>query len=841
MARARSEGRGSKKKATKSLAEKPAPRRETESPQAVASGAAAVVADQRGALERERPSPGGTDPGPAIRAAAAGPPPGAQTVIYIHGIGNKPDASILKCQWDTALFGMPMGDRTRMAYWVNRELYPMPLAGTCASGDVLDAVEEGASAVGIRALGRAGADPVEEEIEALTGDPAEQEVLRSLARRVEEAAAVDEAAAMNEVRTLGMVGVRVIPFEPLRRFLTRHLTRLLLRDVNDFFFREELRRRMEESLRERLRAGGGPFVVIAHSQGTMIAWNVLRDLRKADADVRLFVTMGSPLGLEEVQDQLQDFVGNRRLPVPECVDRWVNVADRLDPVSSDSDIRGEFHRDGFQIENHSGFIIHPDSPRHPHSATGYLRSRPVQDAVRRIVGNSFAQEVGRFVVARDLVNNLENSARSERHPVLIQLADPNEQNTLEQSRERLDRAIRELVGDGGGAEEARIETLKRFISANLTRFEVERLRSQFRDLRIDHVWRDATKTALIYDSTHTIQARPANMGYGARGRDIRWAVLDTGIRQDHPHFREHDNVVEQWDCTRPGAPRRVPDEERPIVDGHGHGTHVAGVIAGELKQVPDEDDKKRDFFGMAPQTRLFGYKVLDDQGNGHDSWIIKALDHIADTNERAGQLMIHGVNLSLGGSFDPSVFGCGHSPLCQELRRLWRQGVLVCLAAGNEGFLVIESAGGRVEANMDLTIGDPANLEESIAVGSVHKTNPHTYGISYFSSRGPTADGRRKPDLVAPGEKIVSALHQFADGNGNGARVSDLYVEMSGTSMSTPHVSGLLAAFLSVRREFVGYPDRVKQILLDNCTDLGRDPYMQGAGMPNLIKMLANT
>lgn len=64
---------------------------------------------------------------------------------------------------------------------------------------------------------------------------------------------------------------------------------------------------------------------------------------------------------------------------------------------------------------------------------------------------------------------------------------------------------------------------------------------------------------------------------------------------------------------------------------------------------------------------------------------------------------------------------------------------------------------------------------------------------------------------------------------------------MSGTSMATPHVSGLLAAFLSVRREFLGYPDRVKRILLDSCTDLGRDAYVQGAGLPNLIKMLSNT
>ena len=59
--------------------------------------------------------------------------------------------------------------------------------------------------------------------------------------------------------------------------------------------------------------------------------------------------------------------------------------------------------------------------------------------------------------------------------------------------------------------------------------------------------------------------------------------------------------------------------------------------------------------------------------------------------------------------------------------------------------------------------------------------------------------------------------------------------------MAAPHVSGLLAAFLSVRSEFIGYPDRVKQLLMAHCTDLGRDAYIQGKGMPNLIKMLLNT
>jgi subtilisin family serine protease len=164
--------------------------------------------------------------------------------------------------------------------------------------------------------------------------------------------------------------------------------------------------------------------------------------------------------------------------------------------------------------------------------------------------------------------------------------------------------------------------------------------------------------------------------------------------------------------------------------------------------------------------------------------------------------------------------------------------VLVVIAAGNEGFAVLQGTHGEIDANMDLSIGDPANLDEAIAVGSVNKTNPHTYGISYFSSRGPTADGRQKPDVVAPGERILSCRHDF---HGKGKTVADFYVEMSGTSMAAPHVSGVLASYLSSRREFIGYPVKLKQILLNNCTDLRRDPMHQGAGLPNLVKMLMNT
>ena len=116
-----------------------------------------------------------------------------------------------------------------------------------------------------------------------------------------------------------------------------------------------------------------------------------------------------------------------------------------------------------------------------------------------------------------------------------------------------------------------------------------------------------------------------------------------------------------------------------------------------------------------PGTQLYGFKVLGDAGNGRDSWMIKAVQHVANLHARAGELVIHGVNLSLGGGFDPESYGCGFTPLCNELRRLWRQGVLVVVAAGNEGLAwLMQNDGGTYPANMDLSISDPGNLELSL-------------------------------------------------------------------------------------------------------------------------------
>lgn len=756
--------------------------------------------------------------------AKQGLAPEIGTVVYIHGINNKPVASVLKCQWDSALFGAAMGDRTRMAYWVNRSRYPVPSSESCAAKDGLPTFESGPGSRGLAA-------------EALDTGPELSDPQRQLMARLEQ-------RLLQPASEESGPSAKLLPLPAgMRRWIVRQISRLFLKDVRDFFFDATERERMEKSLLDRLQVGGGPFIVIGHSQGSMIAYQVLRKLQKSQCDVRLFLTLGSPLGLQEVQDMLVKLEPDRPLAVPDCVDRWLNVAERLDPVALDTDLSNDYSQNprGIRIENISRLKINPEWESNPHSGTGYLSIDEVRQAVRDTAGASFSNLVGRVIVMKDLISDLEDGTQEQRHPTLIQLVSDDSQS-LDAARERLQALLTEVLAQSRVALEAgRIQTMKRFVSADLTRSEIEQLRSHCSELKIDRVWRNGVKRQLIHRSSQTVQARPANLGYGARGQNIAWAVLDTGIAAGHPHFATHQNVVAQWDCTRDGpAQALTPKDKRfATLDGNGHGTHVAAIIAGAMKLAQSPDDPREiELQGMAPEARLYGFKVLKDSGSGEDAFIIKALDLIADLNERAGQLVIQGVNLSLGGNFDPSVFGCGHTPLCQELRRLWRQGVLVCLAAGNEGYALLESQNGVMPANMDLSIGDPANLDEAIAVGSIHKSNPHSYGVSYFSSRGPTADGRMKPDLVAPGENILSARHQWPK---QGSSARDYYVEMSGTSMAAPHVSGLLAAFLSVRSEFIGYPDRVKQLLLANCTDLGRDPYIQGKGMPNLIKMLLNT
>jgi serine protease AprX len=118
---------------------------------------------------------------------------------------------------------------------------------------------------------------------------------------------------------------------------------------------------------------------------------------------------------------------------------------------------------------------------------------------------------------------------------------------------------------------------------------------------------------------------------------------------------------------------------------------------------------------------------------------------------------------------------------------------------------------------------------------------PHRYGVSYFSSKGPTGDGRAKPDLVAPGERILScAAGSFRDAVQAKPDVPDTvdYLEYSGTSMAAPHVSGAIAAFLSIRQEFIGQPEEVKRIFTSTATDLGRVRDFQGFGLVDVMRAI---
>lgn len=375
---------------------------------------------------------------------------------------------------------------------------------------------------------------------------------------------------------------------------------------------------------------------------------------------------------------------------------------------------------------------------------------------------------------------------------------------------------------------------------------------------IFHIWPDFSVSPCITRSVATIKADAAQVAFSARGEGIVWAVADSGINR-HEHFLRHHNldVILGWhrDFTAEGAD--------PLNDEFGHGTHIAGIIAGEWVAKPgtprDElpvaisrfrkADSKPEFertpidhiSGMAPECKLVSLKVLDETGEGSASNLIAAIAHIQEINGYGRRILIHGLNLSLGYSFEPEWFACGQSPLCVEVNRLVKSGVSVVVAAGNTGYGNLRTKfAGPGAAGLALTINDPGNADLAITVGSTHRDQPHTYGVSYFSSKGPTGDGRLKPDLVAPGEKIISCASpgSFLVVNGSPEGETPHYIEDSGTSMAAPHVSGSIAAFLSIRREFREQPEKVKAILLATATDLHRDRYFQGAGLIDLMRAI---
>jgi subtilisin family serine protease len=407
---------------------------------------------------------------------------------------------------------------------------------------------------------------------------------------------------------------------------------------------------------------------------------------------------------------------------------------------------------------------------------------------------------------------------------------------------------------------------------------------------IYRVWPDFIVKPLMDSSVATVKADAALRSFSASGRNITWAIIDSGVQADHLHFGPPDDDKHHRllnsdvrdlhrdftidlgtgvddDIDEPAAPPQT-SAAAALADEFGHGTHVAGIISGQapltaanevvafervfvatsdtdhqvaLKQRSCDATEMR---GVAPECNIVSLKVLNGDGAGRTSNVIRALAYIRNHVNRNPKLMrIHGVNLSLGYEFDAEMFACGQSPLCAEVDRLVQSGVVVVAAAGNTGWGIATSAARVTRVGFSASINDPGNAARAITVGATHRESPHTYGVSFFSSKGPTGDGRLKPDLVAPGERITSCaagkklaslpLKKTKRGKRRAA-----YLDDSGTSMAAPHVSGAVAAFLSIRREFIGRPDDIKRIFLESATPLGRERYFEGHGLVDLMRAI---
>ncbi|HEU5181488.1 MAG TPA: S8 family peptidase [Candidatus Polarisedimenticolia bacterium] len=312
---------------------------------------------------------------------------------------------------------------------------------------------------------------------------------------------------------------------------------------------------------------------------------------------------------------------------------------------------------------------------------------------------------------------------------------------------------------------------------------------------------------------------------GLDGTGITIAVLDSGIAA-HPDLGAR--LVKEV---------QIVGHDKGFSDPYGHGTHVAGIIAGDGNASRGEGSFRR-LNGIAPGARLVSVRVLDENGNGQVSDVLAGIDWVI-THRQAYDIRI--LNLSLGHAVEDPV---ALDPLCRAVEAAWKAGILVVVAAGN--------AGASGYGSIDSPGNDPAVL--TVGASNNYLTASRSDDIlTSYTSRGPTAEQVLKPDLVAPGNRTVSlrSVGSTLDTTFPGLRVKEqafnadpsragsdsLYFQLSGSSMAAGVVSGMAA--LMLQADPAQSPDTLKARLMRSAEKRPvYDIFSEGAGFADLAAAL---
>jgi serine protease AprX len=329
---------------------------------------------------------------------------------------------------------------------------------------------------------------------------------------------------------------------------------------------------------------------------------------------------------------------------------------------------------------------------------------------------------------------------------------------------------------------------------------------QVQSISIDHpinVMDDTTDDAVGVDSAWSA---------GYTGSGVTVAVIDSGINDSHPDLWNSAHTASRVLYHQDFTGTATSNSSGAKYDLYGHGTHVAGIIAGNGSLSGGQ------YEGVAPQASLVDLRALDLNGAGTDSTVIAAIQEAISLQKTYN---IRVINLSLGRGIAVSY---AQDPLCQAVESAWKSGIVVVVAAGNYGRLSVNGSNGYG------TITAPGNDPYVLTVGAT-KSNGSSLAsaetLASYSSKGPTTyDHVVKPDIVAPGNDVVSLsapgatleaaypaeLVTGSDGNND-------YFTLSGTSMATPAVVGAVALMLQEQSSLT--PDQVKARLM-------RDAYKMG-------------